>query len=124
MRAADVQDADVLGGLATYLHEKRRPLRPRAQGKCDLAVCRRRETWMTIREDDDHLSHGRHARPHERGAVNVWVVSGCQNTLYEIHTSRIHIFLSSHEDPADPPKMALLEDNSAPSLYPNTYTAI
>ena len=60
-----------------------------------------------------------------KGSINVWVVSGSgQNALYEIHTSRVHFFLSSHEDPANPPKTALLEDNSAPSLYPNTYTAI
>ena len=29
---------------------------------------------------------------------------------------------SSHDDPPEPPKTPLLEDNSAPSLYPNTYT--
>ena len=31
------------------------------------------------------------------------------------------VFLSSHEDSANPPKTALLDDNSAPSLYPSTY---
>src|SRR5712671_5773340 len=42
--------------------------------------------------------------------------------LYGVHTSRLHIFGSTHEDPPDPPKTPLLEDSSAPSLYPSTYT--
>lgn len=31
---------------------------------------------------------------------------------------------SSHDDPPEPPKTPLLDDNSAPSLYPSTYTMI
>ena len=31
---------------------------------------------------------------------------------------------SSHDDTPEPPKTPLLEDNSAPSLYPSTYTMI
>ena len=34
------------------------------------------------------------------------------------------VFQSSHEDSADPPKTALLDDNSAPSLYPSTYNTM
>lgn len=40
--------------------------------------------------------------------------------LYTGYTNLLHIFQHSHEDSPDPPKTALLDDNSAPSLYPST----